>query len=214
MPSFTTVVRAIVMVAVGAAVFKGWQLYGPSNEQVKNFAVRATEMAQSAWKDHQGKGKTADDQPLVEQNSGPPAFAQTIQPPTADASVTAPPLAVQTPPARSAGVVPSTAAPQAPAPPITPVTETAPPAAATAGDDRVHALLSRLQQLGTADPKVAAWGSSGHLFRCCCQAPLASSPAVTQHFEAVAAEPALAVQQVVAQVEAWQTARRNDGLLR
>jgi hypothetical protein len=37
---------------------------------------------------------------------------------------------------------------------------------------------------------------------------------VTQHFESVAAEPALAVEQVVAQVEAWRTARQNNGLLR
>jgi hypothetical protein len=208
-------VRAIVMVAVGAAVFKGWQLYGPSSEQVKTFAVRATEMVQSAWKDHQRKDKKADDQSPAAPRSVAPAFAQAMQPPAADVSVTAPPLAVQTPPlSQSAGVVPSIAGPQAPAPPITPVTETAPPVAASAADDRVHALLSRLQQLGGADPTVAPWGSSGHLFRCCCQAPLASSPTVTQHFESVAAEPALAVEQVVAQVEAWQTARRNDGLLR
>ena len=59
MPSFTTMFRAIVMVAVGAAAFKGWQLYGPSNEKVKAFVVRASEMAQSAWKDYQGKGKDA-----------------------------------------------------------------------------------------------------------------------------------------------------------
>ena len=74
--------------------------------------------------------------------------------------------------------------------------------------------MSRLEQLGGADPKVAPWGSSGHLFRCCCQAPLANSPAVTQHFESVAAEPALAVEQVVAKVEAWRTAQRNGGVLR
>jgi len=207
--------RAIVMVAVGAAAFKGWQLYGPSNDKVKAFVVRASEMAQSAWKDYQGKGKDTDAQSPVEQRSVAPAFAQTIQPPSADVSVTAPPLAAQTPVAnQSASVIPSTIAPPAQAPPITPIVGTAPPAAASAGDDRVHTLLSRLQQLGGADPSVAPWGSSGQLFRCCCQAPLGNSPGVTQHFESVAAEPALAVEQVVAQVEAWQTARRDNGLLR
>ena len=96
--------------------------------------------------------------------------------------------------------------------PITPLAETAP--ATGTNDDRVKTLMSRLEQLGGADPKLAPWGSSGHLFRCCCQAPLANSPAVMQHFESVAAEPALAVEQVVAKVEAWRTAQRNGGVLR
>jgi hypothetical protein len=96
--------------------------------------------------------------------------------------------------------------------PITPLTENAP--ATGLKDGRVQALLSRLEQLGGADPKLAPWGSSGHLFRCCCQAPLANSPAVSQHFESVAAEPALAVEQLVAKVEAWRTAQRNGGVLR
>ena len=34
---------------------------------------------------------------------------------------------------------------------------------------------------------------------------------MTQHFESVAAEPALAVEQVVAKVEAWQIAQRDGG---
>ena len=33
MPSFTTIYRAAVMLAVGAIVFKGWQMYGPPAEQ-------------------------------------------------------------------------------------------------------------------------------------------------------------------------------------
>jgi hypothetical protein len=215
MPSFTTLFRAIVMIAVGAAVFKGWQLYGPSTEQVKTFAARAAEMAQSAWNNYHAKDKNADPELVTKQRSAAPAFAQTIQPPAADLAVTAPPLAAQRPASSPPVVVPSTSsAPAAQAPPITPLAEAAPPAAATTGDDRVQALLSRLEQLGGSDPKVGPWGSSGHLFRCCCQAPLGNSPTVTQHFESVAAEPALAVEQVVAQVEAWRTARQNNGLLR
>jgi hypothetical protein len=212
MPSFTTIFRAIVMVAIGAAVFKGWQLYGPSTEQVKTFAVRATEIAQSAWKDHQAKNKNEDLQPPADPRSAAPPFAQTMQPP---AAVAAPPLTVAAQPLnQSVNVMPSTTVPPVEAAPITPVAKAAPPAATSGGDDRVHALLSRLEQLGGADPTVAPWGSSGRLFRCCCQAPLGNSPAVTRHFESVAAEPALAVKQVVAQVEAWQAARRDGGLLR
>src|SRR6185369_4765830 len=111
----------------------------------------------------------------------------------------------------STGAIPSTSTQMTQAP-ITPLTQVA--STTGADDDRVKTLMSRLQQLGGSDPKVAAWGSGGHLYRCCCQAPLANSPAVTQHFESVATEPALAVEQVVAKVEAWRTAQRNGGILR
>jgi hypothetical protein len=215
MPSFTTMFRAIVMVAAGALVFKGWQLYGPSTEQVKAFAVRATEMAQSAWNNSHSKNKNADAQASGEQHSVAPPFSQTIQAPAADIAVTAPPLASQARASKSpAAVIPSTSTPASQTPSITPLAEPASPAAANMSKDRVQELLSRLEQLGGTDPKVAPWGSSGHLFRCCCRAPLGNSPTVTQHFESVAAEPALAVQQVVAQVEAWRTAQRDDGVLR
>ena len=37
---------------------------------------------------------------------------------------------------------------------------------------------------------------------------------MTQHFESVAAEPAAAVEQVLAKVEAWKVAQRDGGTLR
>jgi hypothetical protein len=37
---------------------------------------------------------------------------------------------------------------------------------------------------------------------------------MTQHFESVAPEPAVAVEQVIAKVEAWQVAQRDGGTLR
>ncbi len=37
----------IVMVVVGAVAVKGWQLYRPTNEQVKKTVVQAIEMAKS-----------------------------------------------------------------------------------------------------------------------------------------------------------------------
>lgn len=215
MPSFATMFRAIVMVAVAALVFKASQLYGPSAEQVKGFAVRATELAQSAWSNSRSKVKNADALPAADERSAAPSFSQTIQAPAADIAVTAPPLASQAAAPKSpAAVIPSTSTPAAQGPPITPVAEPASPSAANMSKDRVQELLSRLEQLGGTDPKVAPWGSSGHLFRCCCRAPLGNSPTVTQHFESVAAEPALAVQQVVAQVEAWRIARQDTDVLR
>jgi hypothetical protein len=209
MPSLTTIYRAGVMLAVGAIAFKGWQLFGPPTEKVKSIAVNAVDMAQSAWKSFQTPDKAAT--PPTQPRAGTPPFAQTLQPPAANIAIAPPALSTQTLTPSPTGAIPSTSAP-AMQPPITPLAETAP--ATGLKGDRVQALLSRLEQLGGADPKLAPWGSSGHLFRCCCQAPLANSPAVTQHFESVAAEPSLAVEQVVAKVEAWRTAQRNGGVLR
>ena len=210
MPSLTTIYRAGVMIAVGAIAYKGWQLYGPPTEKVKSVASRAVDMAQTAWNNCRSSGK--DSQPAPAPRGSAPSIAQTLQPPATEGAIVAPPLSTQTlTPSPQTGAIPSTSAATTQAQ-ITPLAQTAP--ATGTDDDRVKSLMSRLQQLGGSDPKVAAWGSGGHLFRCCCQAPLANSPAVTQHFESVAAEPALAVEQVVAKVEAWQTAQRNGGVLR
>ena len=207
MPSFTTVFRAAVMIVVGAIVFKGLQMYGPPAEKVKSMAVRAADLAQSAWKNFQTPDK-ADKTAAETQGAVPPLAA--LQPPAADTPIAAPPLSAQTlTPGPPMGEIPSASAPPIP-PPITPVAQSAAPA--DHSDDRVKTLLLRLEQLGGADPKLSPWGSGGHLYRCCCQAPLANSPAVTKHFESVAAEPAQAVEEVVAKVEAWQIAQR--GVLR
>jgi hypothetical protein len=198
------------MLAVGAIAFKGWQMYGPPAEQVKSVAGRALDMAQAAWKNIQTPDKPAN--PTTEPRGAAPPFAQALQPPASNVAITPPALSTQTlTPGPQAVAIPSTLDPATQVP-ITPLTETTP----TAGtkDDRVQALLSRLQQLGGADPKVAPWGSGGHLFRCCCQAPLGNSPAVMQHFESIAAEPAVAVEEVLAKVEAWRTAQSGGGVLR
>ena len=200
MPTFSTIYRAIVMIAVGVIVVKGWQLYGPTNEQAKSFGVRALDMAQSAWNNTQ--------QPATE-SSGPAADPRMVIQPAAP--IVAPPL--------------QTAPPlQAPLEPILPVTGLVPqpsdvpattvpsPGITMEGTEvlpievteRLPLLYAKLEQLGGADPQLAPWGSSGELFRFRCRASLADTPAYARHFEAVAAEPVLAVEQVVAKVEAWR----------
>jgi hypothetical protein len=79
-----------------------------------------------------------------------------------------------------------------------------------AGGDRAQQLMSRLQQLGAAESKLAPWGSGGNLYRFTCRAPLASAPTMTQHFESIAADPAAAVQEVLTKVESWQIAQRES----
>jgi hypothetical protein len=70
---------------------------------------------------------------------------------------------------------------------------------------RMPVLLARLEQLGAVEPQLAAWGSSGNLYRFSCRAAIADSPRFARHFEAVAAQPLVAVEQVVSKVETWRT---------
>jgi hypothetical protein len=220
MPSFQTIYRATVMIAVGVIVAKGWRLYGPSAEQVKSAIASAADKAETAWKNWQKPAETP--RAAADTQGTAPAFANaTQQPAVAPVAplVSAPPSAPFLP---QAPQVPSTNM-QMGAPPASLVPTGQPPVTSavkqvsqesTVSEDRVPALLSRLERLGAADPKVAPWGSSGHLFRCDCRAAMADSPALSEHFESVASEPALAVEQVVAKVEAWRGARSNDSNLR
>jgi hypothetical protein len=188
-----TLFRAVVMVATGVIVVKGWQLYGPTNEQVKVFAVNAMEKTQTAW--HQWGSETPAPQSLAndprpqaaplnvpslsaEQMSAP-AFAGTAAPPTAPALTAAPPLATE-----------EVSQPEQGEP------------------DKLPALFARLEEIGCSEPQLGAWGTSGQLYRCSCQAQVGDS-AFVRHFEAVAEEPVAAVEQVVAYVEAWQAEQKQ-----
>lgn len=211
MPSFSTISRAIIMLVVGAIVIKGWMFYGPPAEQVKSAVVSAVEMAESAWNGQPSAGDTA--HASADSGGKAPPFPQM-----------APSAAVETPQPSSATLtqnnnsgqsteaIPIVSMPTSQ--PSAPALVEPPASAAGAKNDPVPALLSRLEKLGGAEPQLATWGTSGHLYRFCCQAALADSPACTRHFESVAAEPALAVEQVVAKVEAWRTARQSDSALR
>jgi hypothetical protein len=215
MPSFTTIYRTMVMIAVGAIGVKAWQLYGPNNEQVKSTVAKGIEMAQAAWNKQRSSG--ADSGLAANPAVLEPALPNTLASPARiDPAL---PPALMRPQAAGGGATlnpsPSSQVPATPqliaAPPSPPV-GTVPAPAST--DDRVTALISKLEQLGASDTKLSPWGSGGNLYRFCCRATPADSPALPQHFESVAAEPAAAVEQVLAKVEAWRTARQSDAMLR
>jgi hypothetical protein len=201
MPSFNTIFRAVVMVAVVAVAVKGWKLYGPTNEQVKTVTAQAIELVKSRLQSQQAA--TPDPRTEV-----PPLAAANPIPPTAG-NLT-PPATLS--PAEAPGLLPNAGTvPASPMslPPITPVTEST-GQSTRAGDDRMTGLMSRLQQLGAADTNLAPWGDGGRLYRFSCKAPLAAAPTMTQHFESVANEPTVAVEQVLAKVEAWRVAQRDS----
>ena len=213
MPTFTTFFRAAVMIATGILVVKGWQLYGPSAEQMKSFAGRAIELAHESWNGSdqaESNGSLAADPQGLAASFAPAADRPAFASGTADA------------PHADLGAAPAFAAPVAPA--VFADSTAAEEPALAASDkmaasegiegDRMAALLAHLEQLGGVEPQLVAWGSSGRLYRFSCRAALADSPSFSRHFESVAAEPLVAVEEVVAQVEGWRTARRDEGLLR
>jgi hypothetical protein len=203
MPSFATILRAAVMLAAAIIVVKGWQLYGPSAEQMKSWTARVAEQVHLALSERPQLAPVTSE-PAGELKS------------TAAATVSLPDV-----------VAPASrfeATEFAEVPPLTPeaanehppATNNLPPTsqAASAASERMPTLLARLERLGAIDPQLAAWGSGGKLYRFCCRAALADAPRYTRHFESVAAEPLVAVEQVVAKVEAWRVEQAASADLR
>jgi hypothetical protein len=204
MPSFQTLFRAVVMLGVGVVAVKGWQLYGPTNEKVKSVVTQGVDMLRNAVQSRQATADALPDPRMTPRanDAKQPAVsiapAPVVMPPTVPLAQTEAPKLL---PDRGAAPGPASLAPSA----VSPI--------ASAGD-RMPELISRLQKLGAADTNLAPWGSDGRLYRFSCRAPLASAPAMTQHFESVAEQPTAAVEQVLAKVEAWQVAQRDGGTLR
>jgi hypothetical protein len=202
MPSTKTFFRLLVMVGIGVVAVKGWHLYGPTNEQVKKTVTQAVEVVQGAINSRrQPTADTAPDPRLVPAASNVDQSAVTMAPAppsTPMSQAEAPKLLTD----RGAASIASN-------------TPSVPAVSPTGGQtNRLPELMSRLQKLGAADTNLAPWGSDGHMYRFSCRAPLASAPAMTQHFESVADQPTVAVEQVLAKVEAWQVAQRDGGTLR
>lgn len=213
MPSFQTIFRAVVMIGVGAIAVKGWHAYGPTNAQVARAYNQLKDVVQASLPSSDEASATAAADPRL----APPKLSaatpplvpmpgpQTqVLPPTmpATAQAEAPKLLPGTP--STTGLSSPFPAPGAPLSNDTLDTKS--------GDTRVSELIAKLQRLGAENASLAPWGNGG-LYRFSCSAPLANAPMMTQHFESVAAEPALAVEQVVAKVEAWRVAQRDGSML-
>src|SRR5262245_12564026 len=93
METIQSMFRLVVMVAVGAGIVKGWQMFGPSTEQVKSALVTATDAAEGAWKNM----RTTDTEksPAATARASAPPFANSPPAKLADAPPLAPPLATQ-----------------------------------------------------------------------------------------------------------------------
>lgn len=213
MPSFQTILRATVMAAVIAVVVKGWQLYGPTNEQVKSAVTQATDVGRAILDRWKQEPKAAVEDPRLAVPRGQ-LLTPPVMPPSAAQAAVPPLLPAIQPEAPKLLLEQSAATAERPNPPTTAVANPPASSANIGTKDRMPELMSRLAQLGAADTNMVTWGDGGQMYRFSCRAPLTNAPIMMQHFESVAAEPTQAVEQVVAKLEAWRVAQRDGGTLR
>jgi hypothetical protein len=226
MASFRTFFRTVVMLATLGIVAKFWYLYGPSVDEMKTIGARVAEVTSDAWTDYWQKppeASLADDPRVPPSGTAPAPFVPLGAPvepiPHGPNHTTGPagPGGVQLAGGMPAEIVPvspagTTAGPSTAWPPSSPPEPTRLPpdntASAAPTDARLAATLERLAQLGMRDQEISSWGNRGELMRFSCNIPWANSPAYSRHFEAVATTPLAAVEQVAAEIEAWQRGQR------
>jgi hypothetical protein len=194
--------RIIVMGATLAIVVMGWRLYGPSAAECKSIALKGLEKIESMLR--------TPDETREALAGSPPSQLQPSSPPAAllAASDSPPLFAAASEPIKNrmeADRLRDQSGGE-----TRPTDEIRPVGYETLGDvpgdedQHLKSLLARLAEFDVQELQLAPWGGSGQLFRFCCRASWGNSPQFSRHFESVAAEPALAVEQVLAQVSNWR----------
>ena len=188
---------------------------------MKTIGARVAEVTSEAWTDYWQKptdSSLADDPRVPNIGTVPAPFVPPgapAQPMPHGPSHTAGPPHAGT--VQLAGGMPAEMVPASPSGPSTAWPPSSPPeptrlppdgSVAPESDPRLSAALERLAQLGMRDQELSAWGSRGELMRFSCTMPWANSPVFSRHFEAVAATPLAAVEQVATEIEAWQRGQR------
>jgi len=197
-----TTFRALIMLAVLVGLPGAWIYYGPLPEGAQRVVDRVVGVAKEAFKNTRGSSQAT--KPAWSEAT--PAPAWTGQPtPTIAASVASPSTAPRYVSMDSADVNQTS-----PARSSAPATELATPPTFA---ERVEPMLVKLRQLGAAEYAMERWGARGELYRFRCEMPLTASNAMTQQFEAVAADPQATVEQVVAEVTSWRLARQGGEVI-
>jgi hypothetical protein len=215
MSSLQTFFRTVVMLVVLGIGAKFWFLYGPSVGELQTIGVRVVELSKEAinnyWKSPTGNTLAGDSQAATQ----PAPF---VPPSSPMQPIPLPPVLAPAPgPVQLAnGTVTGSMPTAPPLAPAAPVTNAGPPKSAQLeptgipnASTRLVLDVQRLADLGVRDQQVKPWGSGGALYRCTCEAPWIASPNYSRHFEAVATSAEAAVEQVTAQVVAWQNSQRR-----
>lgn len=69
-------------------------------------------------------------------------------------------------------------------------------------------LLEKLQAFGPTDYSLEEWGAEGEFFRFRCAMPIGGQAGFSRQFEAVAANPAECIQQVIGEIGQWRGKRQ------
>ena len=180
------VMRATIMLLILVGLPAAWVYYGPLPPNAQKVADRVIELAQEAlgWQ---------------------------TQPQTTEV-ITAPRYSNN---ADSAESVTNDMFVDSPVVPASEIAAEKPnPLGNTSLSEQVEPLLVKLRGLGAAQYSLEKWGDAGRMYRFCCAMPLAQSKEVTRQFEAISEDPRTSIQQVLAEVSHWHTARQDQGLLR
>jgi hypothetical protein len=148
MSSLKTLYRAAVMVATAIIVFKGWQLYGPTSDQLKSGMARALEVAQEAL-NRVPPERAQTDPASIDPRSAPPLVATTLESKAPASPTTGAPSTSLGPPSPPG----TTEAPQL-------LSGAAHAPMSPAESEKLPALMSRLEALGVDQPKLVPWGST------------------------------------------------------
>ena len=187
-----TLFRAAVMLSVLVGLPGAWIYYGPLPTGAQRVVDRFVAIAKEAtgWKETEATPTPTWDftksAPIVGEGLGENPGG--MNPPARYAE--APPLQI-------GGALP--------------LPEASPELAPSTLKERLKPLLQQLKQYGVAEYALHRWGVDGKLFRFHCEMPIGGG-SLTQQFEAVAANPEASVEQVVAEVSQWRTARQAGGM--
>ena len=190
-----TLFRAAVMLSVLVGLPGAWIYYGPLPTGAQRVVDRFVAIAKEAtgWKETEAKPA-----PTWDFTKSAPIVGEGLAVGAGDAEGINPPARyAEAPSLQIGGALPLPEAPPAKAP--------------STLAERVEPLLTQLRQFGVAEYALERWGGDGKLYRFHCEMPIAGG-SLTQQFEAVAANPEASVEQVVAEVSQWRTARQAGGM--
>jgi hypothetical protein len=195
-----TLFRAAVMLSVLVGLPGAWIYYGPLPTGAQRVVDRVVTIAKEAagWEKTEAKPRPTWDFTKSEAINSQ-ARPEVMPDVTSNMTAKMPDDRVYTPapPLEIGNALPAPESPSAKAP--------------TTLAERVEPLLTQLRQYGVAEYALERWGGDGKLYRFHCEMPIAGG-SLTQQFEAVAANPEASVEQVVAEVAQWRTAREAAGM--
>ena len=201
-----TLFRAAVMLSVLVGLPGAWIYYGPLPTGTQRVVDRVVAIAKEAagWKKTEAKPRPTWDftksEPIAPEGDGVNLGTGGMNPPARDGEGRYAEGSYAESPGASLEIGKAL-----------PVPEPPPAKAATTLAERVEPLLTQLRQFGVAEYALERWGGDGKLYRFHCEMPIAGG-SLTQQFEAVAANPEASVEQVVAEVTQWRTAREAAGM--